>query len=83
MSTSKPLATENAQNALRGALSRKDSAAYLSISTRLLDQLAKDGKLTRAKIGFKSVFLVSDLDDFLEACRVVNRRQDRGEGGTK
>ncbi|MDB4650158.1 helix-turn-helix domain-containing protein [Pirellulaceae bacterium] len=79
MNTFQPLATDIA-TMTRGALSRKDAAHYLSISTRLLDQLAADGKLTRAKIGSKSVFLIEDLDKFLNACRVVNRRQERKEG---
>lgn len=59
----------------RGALSRKDAATYLSISTRLLDQLATKGKLPRAKIGFKSVFLIADLDEFLKSCRQTNGGQ--------
>ena len=79
MNTLQPLATDTA-TMTRGALSRKDAAHYLSISTRLLDQLAADGKLTRAKIGAKSVFLIEDLDAFLNASRVVNRRQERKEG---
>lgn len=80
MNTFQPLATDTA-TPTRGALSRKEAAHYLSISTRLLDQLARDGRLTRAKIGFKSVYLIEDLDKFLNACRVVNRRQERTERG--
>ena len=48
-----------------GALSRKDAAAYLSISTRQLDKYAAIGLIPRVKLGVKSVFRVSDLDAFL------------------
>ena len=54
------------------ALSRRDAAEYLAISTRLLE-LASGGRLNRAKIGNKTVFLVSDLNDFLNSCRVNNQ----------
>ena len=56
-----------------GAICRNDAADYLAISTRKLDQLAADGRLKRAKIGTKTVFLVSDLNDFLNSCRVNNK----------
>jgi excisionase family DNA binding protein len=50
-----------------GALSRKDAATYLSCSTRYLDLLAKRGELRRAKIGAKTVFLLTELDRFLQS----------------
>lgn len=49
----------------RGALDRKSSAQYLSISTRLLDQLAAAGKIRRLHIGRKPLYRVADLDAFL------------------
>lgn len=55
-----------------GALSRKDAANYLSVSTRQLDNYASAGLLPRIKLGAKSVFRVSDLDAFL-ASRLENR----------
>ncbi|MCR9296361.1 MAG: helix-turn-helix domain-containing protein [bacterium] len=49
----------------RGALSRKDAAAYISVSTRQLDNYAAAGLLPRIKLGSKTVFRVVDLDAFL------------------
>ncbi len=57
---------------LQRALTRAESAKFLGISTRKLDSLATDGKIIRTKIGSKSVFLISDLDDFLDSCRVTD-----------
>lgn len=57
-----------------GALCRRKAAEYLAISTRLLDQLASAGRLNRVKIGTKTVFLVSDLDEFLNSCRIITRQ---------
>lgn len=48
-----------------GAMSRSESAKYLGISTRKLDDLLSAGELRRVKIGRKTVVLVKDLDDFL------------------
>ncbi|MCR9293925.1 MAG: hypothetical protein NXI32_14465 [bacterium] len=57
-----------------GALSRKDAAAYLSVSTRQLDNYASAGLIPRIKlptvtgkkgVASKSVFRVADLDTFL------------------
>ena len=59
----------NPNETIVGAFTRKDAAAYLSISTRLLDKLASEGRLVRTKIGWKSVFLKQDLDEFLKSCR--------------
>lgn len=50
-----------------GALSRKDAASYLSVSTRQLDNYARTGELRRVKLGAKTVFRVIDLDAFLES----------------
>lgn len=50
-----------------GCLDRRESASYLSISTRLLDGLAAQGKLPRVKIGSKTLFRVADLDAFIES----------------
>lgn len=50
-----------------GALSRKDAAIYLSVSTRQLDNYAAAGELRRVKLGSKTVYRVIDLDAFLEA----------------
>lgn len=52
---------------LRGSLNRRDAAAYLSISTRLLDTLASAGHIPRIKIGAKTLFRVIDLDTYLES----------------
>lgn len=48
-----------------GALSRDESAEYLSISKRKLDDLATSEELQRLKIGRKTVFRVIDLDAYL------------------
>ena len=50
-----------------GALSRKDAATYIGVSTRQLDKLAAAGLIQRAKIGAKTVYRVIDLDVFLES----------------
>ena len=49
----------------RGAFDRKNSAHYLNISTRLLDDLAAAEKIRRIKIGRKSLFRKVDLDRYL------------------
>lgn len=48
-----------------GALSRKEAAAYLSVSTRQLDNYASARLLPRVKLGSKTVFRVKDLELFL------------------
>lgn len=50
-----------------GALGRKDAAAYLSVSTRQLDNYARAGLIPRIKLGAKTVYRVRDLDAFLES----------------
>ena len=49
-----------------GALSRSGAASYLSISTRLLDDLLTAGTIPKIKIGRKTLVRVCDLDDYLE-----------------
>ena len=51
----------------RGSLDRRDAAAYLSISIRLLDMLASEGQIPRIKIGVKTLFRIVDLDAYLES----------------
>lgn len=51
----------------QGCVDRKDAAAYIACSTRLLDNLATSGEIPRIKIGRKSVFRVKDLDAYLES----------------
>ena len=53
--------------ATAGALDRKGAASYLSISTRLLDDLLSAGTIPRIKIGRKTLVRVVDLDRFLES----------------
>ena len=48
-----------------GAFDRRGAAAYLSISTRLLDDLAAAGAIKRLKCGRKSLFRKIDLDWYL------------------
>ena len=48
-----------------GALSRAEAAAYLSISTRLLDDLLTAGDIKKLKLGRKTLIRVCDLDDYL------------------
>jgi len=50
----------------RGAFDRRGAADYLSISTRLLDDKAATGEITRLKCGRKSLFRKIDLDAYLE-----------------
>ena len=50
-----------------GGLSRKDSAAYLGISTRYLDMLAAAGEIRRCKFGAKTIYQRSELDRVLES----------------
>ena len=51
--------------ATAGALDRKGAASYLSISTRLLDDLLSAGTIPRIKIGRKTLVRVMDLDAYL------------------
>ena len=49
-----------------GALSRSGAASYLSISTRLLDDLLTAGAIPKIKIGRKTIVRVRDLDAYLD-----------------
>lgn len=59
-----------------GALSRKESAAYIGVSTRQLDNYAKAGELRRVKLGARTVYRVVDLDAFLES-RLQGKEGDK------
>ena len=49
-----------------GAMDRRKAAEYLSISTRLLDDLMSAKKIKKIKIGRKTLVRKTDLDNFLE-----------------
>lgn len=49
----------------KGALSRAESAYYLGISTRKLDDLLSADAIRRIKIGRKTLVRVCDLDAYL------------------
>jgi len=55
------------QASLVAALGRQEAAKYLSVSARFLDKRAKAGEIRRCKLGTRSVFLIKDLDFFLES----------------
>ena len=61
--------TENKPVAV-GALNRRNSAIYLGISTRLLDDLASRGEIARTKIGRKTVFRIAELERYLKSKEV-------------
>ena len=48
-----------------GALDRAGAAHYLSISTRLLDDLLSAGAIPKLKLGRKTLVRVCDLDRYL------------------
>lgn len=48
-----------------GCLNRYQAAEYLSISTRLLDNLLSQKEIPKIKIGRKTLIRVVDLDSFL------------------
>ena len=52
-------------NKQTGALSRRDAAQYLAISTRKLDELLTNHQIPKIKIGRKTVVRVCDADAFL------------------
>ena len=45
-------------------LNRKEAAEYISIGTTKLDELAKDGTITKCEIGSRVLYSVSQLDQF-------------------
>ena len=57
--------TQVTPTAQGGAKDRKGAAAYLSISTRLLDDLLTAGEIPRIKLGRKTLVRVCDLDTYL------------------
>ncbi len=58
-------------------LTRIEAADYLSISVRLLDRLATEGRLPKVKIANKTVFRRIDLERYLEANLSVRTEIDR------
>jgi hypothetical protein len=69
-----PTPTKSAPAA--GCLDRRNSAAYISISTRLLDDLAAQGLIPRVKIGRKTLFRVADLEAYVDS-RIQRLESDR------
>ncbi len=63
---------------MEGALGREDAAKYLAVSTRTVDKLVANGKLLKAKIGSKTVFIREELDRFLKSCLVGNGGRNNG-----
>jgi excisionase family DNA binding protein len=63
-------------NSFSTCLNRREAADYLRISTRLLDKLASTNRIARIKIGVKTVFRVSDLNDFLNSNVQSPRKED-------
>lgn len=49
----------------RGALSRQQTAIYLSISLSEIDRLVRSNQIPKIKIGRRTLFRVVDLDAFL------------------
>jgi len=56
---------QNENEPIRAALSRREAANYLSISTRLLDDLLSSGEIKRIKLRRKTLVRVVDLDRYL------------------
>lgn len=50
-----------------GLLSKPGAASYLSICTRSVDNLMKDGSLPYVKLGRRVLFRQADLDRLIEA----------------
>ena len=62
------MSIDNASGALRpAALRAKDAGAYLGVSPWTVRVLAKRGELPSRLIGRARVFLVQDLDGFLQS----------------
>ncbi|MDA8692485.1 helix-turn-helix domain-containing protein [Saprospiraceae bacterium] len=45
--------------------SRQESAIYLGVSKSMIDKLAQQGRLTRIKVGRKTVFCIKELNEIL------------------
>jgi hypothetical protein len=55
------------QNVAPAALKKPGAAGYIGVSTRSLERLVASGKLTPRRAGTRTiVFLVSELDEFLQ-----------------
>jgi excisionase family DNA binding protein len=60
----------NEDDRSRYLYSRKQAAAWLSISERYLSQLTRDGRIRAVRIGKKTVrYALSDLNEFAASCR--------------
>ena len=55
------------QTSPRACLNRREAALYLSISTRLLDDLLSAGEIQKVKIGRKTVVPIRSLDSYIES----------------
>ena len=63
-------ATTAAAARAAGLLSRQAAAEYLSVSTRMVDKLARSGELPKVLNGLRPAFRLSDLEAFV-ASRLV------------
>lgn len=61
-----PTSTADTGGERVGAFDRRGAAEYLSISTRLLDDLLSAGAIRKVKIGRKTLVRKVDLDNYLE-----------------
>ena len=61
-----------------GAFDRRGAAEYLSISTRLLDDLLSAGAIRKVKIGRKTLVRKVDLDNYL--ARLANEAEPTKPG---
>lgn len=59
------LVSQEQVSTLPGALSRDAAAKYLSCSVRFLDSEARAGRIRKAKLGARTVFLRQELDRYL------------------
>lgn len=51
--------------------SRKQAAAWLSVSERYLSQLTREGRIRVVRIGKKAVrYALTDLNEFAASCRI-------------
>lgn len=52
-------------------LTRRQAAAWLSISERYLSQLTREGRIRAVRFGIKAVrYALSDLTEFAASCRI-------------
>lgn len=57
-----------------GATDRKGAAAYISCSTRTLDDLLSAGSIPKLKLGRKTLIRFSDLDAYLASLVVKDSK---------